>query len=109
VPFLGGSDSAYSSEGRDGINYLACRSKEEFVKNLKRLKSDPEFRQKLVEEGTREATRHTIHAHTTRWISLLREEVPDRWKTWQKKSAGIRRMEMIWRKVRLMIDRRLMN
>lgn len=109
VPFLGGSDSAYSAEGRDGINYFACRSRTEFVEHLKRLKSTPALRRELVNAGTREAKRHTPEAHSNQWISLLRDEAPDRWKIWQKKSAGIRRMATFWKKVRLMIDSRLMN
>jgi hypothetical protein len=109
VPFVGGSDSAYSSEGRDGINYLACRSRENFVEHLKRLKSDPAFRRDLVKAGSIEAARHTPEAHTNHWISLLSDEAPTRCNSWQKKSAGVRRMATLWRKVRLMIDRRLMN
>jgi glycosyltransferase involved in cell wall biosynthesis len=109
VPFLGGSDSAYSSEGSDGVNYLACRTKEDFVQNLKRLKADPGFRQRLVEAGTREAMRHTPEAHTKRWISLLRDVAPERWKSWQKKSAGSRRLGIFWRSLWLMVDRWRMN
>ncbi len=109
VPFLGGSESAYSSEGRDGFNYLSCSSKSEFLENLKRLKADPDFRRKLVHAGTNDSLRHTQEAQTQRWISLIVDEIPARWKSRQKKSAVNRRLENLWRRMRLMIDRRLMD
>jgi hypothetical protein len=109
VPFVGGTDSAYASEGRDGINYLACRSKEDFVGHLKHLKANPEFRKKLVESGKKEGERHTTQAHTQRWIALLQNEAPALQESWQKKSAAERRWLRMWKKGRLALDRLLMN
>ncbi len=109
VPFIGGADSAYASEGQVGVDHMACRTLEEFLSALQILKSDPALREKLVAEGRRAGERHTIHALTTRWTKLLSTEVPEQALQWHKKSAAERRLFFLNQQLRLMINRILMR
>ncbi len=73
VPFLGGTDSAYASDGRSGINYLRCASPDDVLSSLQRLREDSALRSSLAQAG-REASRgFTPEAITRRWIALLDE------------------------------------
>ncbi len=108
VPFVGGADSAYASEGKPGIDHLACRTREEFLKALQTLKSDPSLRTKLVEEGHIASQRHTIPALTARWSAFL-TEARESAKQWHKKSATQRRLFFMNQQWRLMFSRLLMR
>ena len=109
VPFLGGADSAFSSEGKQATDFFVCRTRKEFVEQMRALKTNADLRQRIVKAGNQAARRHTLEAHTKRWIWLLDEEIPKQWSSWQKKSAVERRLLCFWRRLRLALDRPLMG
>ncbi|MEX1119955.1 MAG: hypothetical protein WEB60_14305, partial [Terrimicrobiaceae bacterium] len=74
VPFIGGADSAYASEGRAGIDHMTCQTPQDFLNVLQKLKSDPALREGLVAQGKVAAKRHTIPALTSRWADFLSGE-----------------------------------
>jgi hypothetical protein len=71
VPFIGGNDSAFEADGRQGIDYLRCSTPESVIIALEQLKGDCEFRRRLVLEGKRVARRFTPDAITSEWRNLL--------------------------------------
>ncbi len=109
VPFVGGADSAYASEGRVGIDHMACQTPEDFLSVLQTLKSDPALRQRLVAEGNTAGKRHTITALTSRWVEFLNTEASEKAIQWNKKSATKRRLFFLNQQWRLMLNRLLMR
>ena len=95
VPFIGGGDSAYAADGRPGIDYLVASSAEEVVHYLKRLKEDPLFRTKLVNNGIVSGKNFTQEATLERWQKLIEKTVPRLVTQWQKKSAFRRHLFFI--------------
>ncbi len=75
VPFIGGNDSAFSSDGREGIDYLRCNSTGEVLSALQQLKLDPPFRNSLVIEGEQAAKDFSTEAITNRWVGYLRSVI----------------------------------
>lgn len=76
VPFIGGNDSAYHTDGHPGTNYLVASSLEKLFESLKRLKEDEKIRIKLVEEGKKSAVQFTQQATLERWKKLVTETIP---------------------------------
>ncbi len=71
VPFLGGSDSAFSADGCPGLNYLRCTRLEDVDTALQRLRDDPDFRRRLVREGYQAAERFLPANVCERWAAFL--------------------------------------
>jgi len=76
VPFIGGADSAYAAEGEPGADYLVARSAQEVIAHLQRLKRDPGFRNRLVENGRRKSAQRNAEAITAMWRHLVEKEIP---------------------------------
>ena len=71
VPMIGGFDSSFRADGKAGINYIACKSLEEVLNALERLREDLSFRRNLIAQGKLEALSFTSEAITHRWVELL--------------------------------------
>ena len=71
VPMIGGGDSAFTADGREGIDYIRCDTIESLLKALARLKDNSVFRQRMVAEGKRAAQQFTPESITERWKKLL--------------------------------------
>ncbi|MFZ4116317.1 MAG: glycosyltransferase [Chthoniobacterales bacterium] len=76
VPFIGGSDSAYASDGHPGQDYLLVTSLEELLEHLKRLKEDLMLRSRLVQRGMQSSKAFTKEATLERWKKLIQETLP---------------------------------
>jgi len=76
VPFIGGADSAYAAEGEAGVDYLVARSPQEVIAQLRRLKSDPDLRDKLAANGRRKSSSRNPEAITAMWRDLVEERIP---------------------------------
>jgi hypothetical protein len=73
APFLGGADSAFSSHGCPGLNYLRCTSLGEVEAALSKLRNDIAFRRRMVREG-RLATEAFLPGKVfERWAAFLAE------------------------------------
>lgn len=77
VPFIGGCDSAYATDGIPGKNYLVAETPEEVFFHLKKLKEDRDFRNMLVSEGEKSGENFTQQATLQRWKELLEVTVPN--------------------------------
>ena len=76
VPFVGGKESGYASQGEVGKNYLEARSPSEMLTHLLRLKEDPIFRKQLVEQGREASKRFSTEAILGDWKFLVLEKLP---------------------------------
>ena len=78
VPFVGGTDSAYASDGHPGTDYLVARSPDEALAVLESISNDPSLRRHLVAEGARTARAFSVEAITALWRNLLQVDLPPR-------------------------------
>lgn len=107
VPFIGGVDSAYATDGRPGIDYLVASSVEETFQHLRRLKEDLAFRHQLVLHGREAGKAFTREATLERWKIFLLETLPQLVEQWQKKSVFQRRWYMLTQRFFCFLDRYL--
>jgi hypothetical protein len=75
VPFIGGSDSAFSSDGLSGVNYLRCTTPHELDSTLCMLHEDIGLRHRLVTAGREAMKRFTSENILCLWSSLLDGEI----------------------------------
>ena len=71
VPMIGGMDSAFTTDGREGIDYMRSETLEQLWSTVERLKDDPDCRERMISEGRCSARRFTPEAITGRWRDLL--------------------------------------
>ena len=90
VPFIGGRDSAYASNGHPEKDYLVATSAEEVFQHLKRLKEDKTFRETLVQNGSQSGSHFSQEATLKRWKQLVEETLPKLASEWQKKTPFAR-------------------
>ncbi len=84
VPFIGGCDSAYASEGSPEKDYLVAKSPEELLQQLRRLQQDLELRTRLVQRGSQVVQNFTVEKTLERWKKLIQEILPQRAQEWQQ-------------------------
>ncbi len=104
VPFIGGPDSAFSSEGRCEKNYLLSTSFKEVLKNLKRLQESNELRLQLIAEGKKAGHQITQAATLERWKQLLLITLPELALRWHQKSSSQQKRERLLRKAVCFFD-----
>jgi len=81
VPFIGGSDSAYTQVGEPGHDYLRVTTSDALLAALKRLRC-PEERQRLVAAGQHQARRFTHEAIAARWCAILEHAARPAFEDW---------------------------
>lgn len=104
VPFIGGEDSAYQSDGCAGTDYLVARTPNDVIQSLCLLRAHPQRRHKLVEAGTKSSRSFDTEAITARWIKLLEQELPERTAREARRTDAGRRMENLRRRLLVRID-----
>lgn len=104
VPFIGGMDSAFSSDGREGIDYLRCSTLESVFTGLERLKSNQDFCRQLVMEGSFSARRFTPEAITDNWSVFLRGVVTTMAPEYFSQSQTSKRLRHLFQRTNLLID-----
>lgn len=105
VPFIGGMDSAFSSDGREGIDYLCCNTPGEVLSALQQLQLDPQFRNSLVIQGEQAAKGFSAEAITKRWIGYLRSVIAGPVASHARKSGLARVLDRRNTQLTLMLDR----
>lgn len=109
VPFIGGRDSAYATEGHPGKNYLTAYSPQGVIKQLQRLKENKNLRLALVNNGIQASASFTQAAILHRWKKMIQEILPLRAQQWQQKSNTQRRYDALWRQAFCAADRWLID
>jgi hypothetical protein len=110
VPFIGGRDSAFSSDGCHGKNYLAAHSLSQLLKHLKhlkRLKEDQKFRSYLVMNGTQKSLFFSRDAILRYWLRLIQEVLPNRLLAWQQQSHLERRFHSLFNRTMCTMEHHL--
>lgn len=107
LPMIGGVDSAFMTEATDGVDYLVARTPDELISHLKLLKSQPAFRQGLVEAGDKRARAHSRETMRQRWKDLCEKELPERYRDWQGKGVLGRKAFWLYQDVFCFFDRKL--
>lgn len=97
VPFIGGRDSAYLTEGRPGYDYLIARSPRQVIKQLQHLKENKNLRSTLVKNGLQASAPFTQIAIFQHWKKMIQEILPMHAQRWQQKSNAQRHRNALWR------------
>ncbi|HLB33700.1 MAG: hypothetical protein A3F67_09680 [Verrucomicrobia bacterium RIFCSPHIGHO2_12_FULL_41_10] len=92
VPFIGGRDSAYATDGHPGKDYLRATSLNQVVQYLQRLKEDHAFRASLVHQGQLSGEAFTRQATLERWQTLVQKTLPLLASHWLALSPSKRRI-----------------
>jgi hypothetical protein len=92
VPMIGGADSSFGADGIPGVDYLRCKSMEEILAALGRLRDDLAFREGLVRKGAEAARQFTAMAILERWKTLLRHLSENEAPRHFSKTPAVRRM-----------------
>ncbi|MCX6957158.1 MAG: hypothetical protein NT164_01255 [Verrucomicrobiae bacterium] len=109
VPFIGGSDSAFSSEGHPGKNYFKATSPNQVLNILKRLKESDSLRMDVANEGWKSKQIATRDAIFNRWKDLVLEVLPRLAAAWFKKSSSQQSQTKFLRTLACSLDRYLVN
>ena len=104
---FGGTDSAYAAEGERGQNFLRAQTVEELVGHIRRLKNEPDLRNRLVAAGRIAGQAVTPSAILQHWTRLLGETVQGAAERWRRKSAAGRRLFQAAQTVGVWLDKRL--
>lgn len=109
VPFIGGRDSAYATDGHSGKDYLLATSPEEVFQHLKQLKEDENFRTSLIQKGFQSGASFTREATLIRWKKLLQETLPTLADQWQQTSLRRRRYFSLMQRSACSLERRFIK
>lgn len=86
VPFIGGMDSAYATDGEAGRNFLQASTPDDLFAHLRRLQEQPALREQLVAAGRSAGKKFSFEATLDHWKHLLGNTVPELAEHWQRKS-----------------------
>ena len=107
VPFIGGNDSAYQSDGRPGVDYLVAKSPQQILEHLRTLKEDPNFRFQLIQNGLASGKKFTRTATLEHWKILIQRTLPELALQWQKKATYQRDYYLFTQRLSCWIDKKL--
>jgi hypothetical protein len=107
VPFIGGMDSAYASDGTVGHNFLQASTPDELFEQIRRLKEEPALCERLVAAGRIAVRRFTPQAVLEQWKHFLSDTVAKSAERWRKKGAVARRLFLGLQAASVWLDTRL--
>ncbi|ATW03120.1 hypothetical protein CHN51_05855 [Sphingorhabdus sp. YGSMI21] len=82
IPLIGGTDSAFSSVGKPGIDYVRVTNESEFTKALERMCNDSGFYEAIVQAGKGRRTEVTIEAIAADWLKVLDGPILSDFQAW---------------------------
>ncbi|MGH1579300.1 glycosyltransferase [Planktotalea sp.] len=83
VPLIAGYDSAFSSVGRPGVDYIRVKSEAEFHEALARLASDPKYYASFVDAGKARAAEVSHDAIAKIWLECIDTQITPAFEKWQ--------------------------
>ncbi len=83
IPLIAGYDSAFSTVGAPGVEYIRVSSADELRSALKRLRDDPEFYQSFVEKGRVRAKEISQDALARIWLELFDTRIAADFEAWK--------------------------
>jgi hypothetical protein len=87
VPAVLGCESAYSEEGKNGVDYIEVSSVEEAIFALKHLKEDINFRHMIVKACLNQAEQINPKQIAEKWINFIIKKAIPGYEEWTKTSA----------------------
>ena len=90
VPAVLGAESAYRTEGENGVNYLEVTSQNKLISALEKLKSDRTFRQNLVLNGSCRGQDYLPEKTTQKWIHFLEQTAIPAFFNWRESPSYLR-------------------
>ncbi|MGD1716907.1 hypothetical protein [Dapis sp. BLCC M172] len=105
VPAILGYESAYRTEGKPNFNYLEVSSLKELLDSLKKLKSDINLRQTLVNNGQLQVEKINPAQTTKKWRYFLTEIAIPAFDDWCSKSSLVQNMILETRYLSWAIER----
>ncbi|HEY7090387.1 MAG TPA: glycosyltransferase [Tepidisphaeraceae bacterium] len=87
VPMIAGWDSAFEQIATPGIEYLRADSLDAAVEAIRRLQSDRELYDRLVQRGKTRAAEFSRDAVRQRWISFLTNKAVPHFRRWINRGA----------------------
>ena len=105
VPFVGGNDSAYASDGRPGRDYLVARSPDEVLLHLQQMAKNSALRRQLVGRGHESGKKFTPESITARWRTMLADDLPRRANLLAARSETRKSMDELLRRAACLFDR----
>jgi len=91
VPALLGQESAYQAERRNGLDYIECSSVNGTIAALMKLRSEPETRMAIAENGVARARDVSPSAITARWERFIHECAIPEWRHWTNLDSAVQR------------------
>jgi hypothetical protein len=85
VPIIVGNESAFLSIKKSAFDFIRVQNKFELIEALKKLKSDKEYRYKMIRNGEYRATEFTEEKVLQEWVRLLFHETPVYYEKWLQK------------------------
>jgi len=76
VPLIGGSDSAFSADGRPGVDFLRCTNIRQAESAIRSLQEKSGSRRRIVAAGRDAARRFDVESVLKRWRRALPEILP---------------------------------
>ncbi|MBX7539819.1 glycosyltransferase family protein [Qipengyuania sphaerica] len=104
VPFIGGSDSAYSQAGTAGVDHLLAHNREEVASQVDRLCNHPELYDELVEAGRHKTRKFSIERLASQWVGMLEGPIAARYREWEANLSRERRRTRIMGTAQSAID-----
>lgn len=83
IPLIGGWDSAFSSVGRPGVDYLRVESEAELETAVARLCEDPDYHRGVVDAGRARRVEVSHDAAASAWLKLLEGLVAADFERWR--------------------------
>lgn len=91
VPALLGPEPAFEELRRSELDFITVRNRNEAVRALQRLKSDPDLYRAMVENGLSRSRAYTEDSILDTWIEILNGPVAALAKKWYARSGAYRR------------------
>lgn len=88
VPFVAMDEPAFSQIGIPGKNYLAAGSPREVIKEVLKLRDDPDLYCRIRDAGQIASEKYTDAAVTRRWIELIEHTLVPEFDKWKANRAA---------------------
>ena len=104
VPFIGGSDSAFSQVGTVGIDHLVAHNFEEALSQIDRLRSDPVLYAAIVAAGHARARRFSFERIAAQWVEMFEGPIAARYRQWEARLPAERRRTRVMSAAQRLLD-----
>jgi hypothetical protein len=91
IPLVAGFDSAFSTVGRPGNDYVRVGSLEEFTQAIVRFRDDPRHYDRIVANGRRQAVEVSHEKLAWYWLHIFDREIEPHYQSWLHRDGPTKR------------------